>query len=146
MQEPSIPLLVYSKYHWFSGFIQEILKETEWADLTRPHLAILGGVRTGETRPSRLAVMIGVSRQAASKTIKELEERKLLTLQQDPDQKNSKVIVLTKSGQSCSMTIAKRVSHLMERLTEEFGAQAIESTIAILGADWATFMKQETKK
>lgn len=141
MSQSDLPLLVYGKYHWFTGFVSQVLSHTQWANLKRSHIIILGGIYSGERRSVRLAEMVGVSRQAVSKTVRELEELGLLQQQPDTKQGNSTVLELTGDGRACIAVVNKKVKHLMEKLSEAFGQEAVNNALDILSADWEALLE-----
>ena len=141
MPNPDIPLLVYGKYHWFTGYVGRVLSQTAWSDLSRAQIIILGGIYSGETRAIRLAEMTGVSRQAISKTVKELQNRGLLTQQADIEKGNSSVLMLTEDGQACVDTVNAQVDILMAKLKARFGGAAVKHAMAVLSADWSEFLE-----
>ena len=131
-----LPQLIYAKYHWLTAYISKLLQNSQWSNLSRSQLVILGGIRNGASRSSRLAEMIGVSRQAISKSVKELENQQLLYQEVDPEQANSMVLKLTDNGQKCIAFVDEHIQTLENRLAEEVGIEAVEQTKKLMSLDW----------
>ena len=115
MPEQHLPLLIYQKYHWLTGFISSYLKDSPWPDLSRPHVVILGGIYQGESKAIRLAEMVGVSRQAVYKSLKELEAKGLVVQKQNPEQLNSAIVELSNEGQACIDYVDNMINILEEK-------------------------------
>lgn len=142
MSQSHLPLLIYGKYHWFTGFVSQVLKTTQWSQLKRAHIIILGGIYSGETRSIRLAEMVGVSRQAVSKTVRELEEFGLIAQSSDSKKGNSSVLLLTQDGHACIEAVNTEVDLLMDGLSKKFGKQALKNAIDIMNADWGEILRK----
>jgi len=131
-----LPILIYQKYHWLTGFITNYLKDSPWPDLSRPQIVILGGIYQGESKAIRLAEMIGISRQAVYKSLKELEARGLVVQKQNPKQLNSAIIELSDEGQACIDYVDNMINTLEENLVKQHGKSKVEAVMEILKADW----------
>ncbi len=83
-----------------------------------------------------------MSRQAISKTVRELETIGLLRQERDIEQANSMVLVLTPDGQSCIDQVEIMVQELQSRLSEKFGEEAMHHTLTVLSADWEAILKE----
>lgn len=136
-----LPQLIYAKYHWLTAYVSQVLQDSEWSDLNRSQLVIMGGIRNGISRSSRLAEMIGVSRQAISKSVKELENLQLLYQEVDPEQANSMVLKLTDNGQRCIALVDQHIQALENRLAEKVGKEAVEQTKKLMSLDWDDLTK-----
>ena len=133
----NLPRVIYQKYHWFTDFIDEQLKGSPWPNLSRQQIIVLGGIYQGENKAIRIASMIGISRQAVYKIVKELEEYGLISQRQNPDQLNSSIIELTGEGERCVDFVENIISQQENKLIERFGIEKVEAALEVLSADWA---------
>lgn len=98
----------------------------------------------GPTTIGALAERLGVSQQAASKTVADLERRGYVERTADPADARARLVALTTRGLAVMATARDHRAALGRELAGRFGAEPVESarrllldTIAELGADTA---------
>ena len=74
------------------------LRTRGYRDVTESHLILFGNLDCGATHAAQIAQRMQVSRQAISKTLRELQTLDLLRLEDDPQRRNQKLVVMTALG------------------------------------------------
>lgn len=80
----------------------------------------------------RLAAVLGVSRQAARKVARGLEERGLATTQVDPADARKLNVVLTDFGESYAMAVVDVIEALNRRVAAQVSATSLEAADTVL--------------
>ncbi|NBD29505.1 MAG: MarR family transcriptional regulator [Alphaproteobacteria bacterium] len=83
---------------------------SEGFDLSEGQLALLSALDCGETYPAAVARRLDLSRQAIYRVTKEMEKAGFLTLQDDGDRGNQKIIVMTARGEALAMAAREALS------------------------------------
>lgn len=99
-----------------------------YADITEPHLILIGNLDCGSTHAAAVAQRMGVSRQAINRTMRELETQGFLRLEEDPIRRNQKIIVMTESG----VELVTHARGVLDELEELLGSRIGKNTIAVL--------------
>jgi DNA-binding MarR family transcriptional regulator len=127
---------MFQGFIWFDEGLQNYLRLKGWPAVTRPQSMVMLGVVLGVTRPSDIARMLGVSRQAVHITINAMVEIGLLELADDPDDRRSKIVVISRQGQKMREHAREATTLMTEELARRIGPQALEALRAALAADW----------
>ncbi|SDT99366.1 DNA-binding transcriptional regulator, MarR family [Amycolatopsis keratiniphila] len=91
-------------------------------------------VLAGPLSISALAERMGVTQQAASKAVAELERRGLLRREPDPADARSRLLHLTEKAGSAIAGSRKRRAALEKEITAEYGEQRVADAKALLAA------------
>ena len=121
---------------WFDESLQASLRKAGYEPITRTQSLFLLCLATGENRPSRLAELLGVSRQAVSHIIAELDHRGLITLSVDPADARGRIVEYAYDAQDLRRTAHDVVSKLEALLKRRIGADAFQSLAEGLAQDW----------
>tara|TARA_R110000868_G_scaffold54159_3_gene169559 strand:+ start:5176 stop:5646 length:471 start_codon:yes stop_codon:yes gene_type:complete len=125
-----------NRFMWFDGALQRNLDERGWGGVRRLESMTMMYVHAGITRPTELARLIGVTRQSMNTALRELEEKKLVRLVPDPDDKRCKIVEFDPAG-AAMRDEAQRVIEALEALLDErLGAGAADKLAALLQKDW----------
>ncbi len=89
-------------------------------------------VLAGPLSISALAERMGVTQQAASKAVAELERRGLLRREPDPADARTRLLHLTEQASSAVEASRKHRAALEKELADEFGAERIADAKALL--------------
>jgi DNA-binding MarR family transcriptional regulator len=81
-----------------------------------------------------LAERMGVTQQAASKAVADLERRGLLTREPDPEDARTKLLHLTDHAHQAVEATRRLRKDLQDELETEFGADRVDDTRALLAA------------
>ena len=87
-------------------------------------------------RISELARRLAVSRQAAQKSVKELERVKLVKTKIDPTNSSAKIVVLTAQGRANVAAALNVFSEIEMRLSRRVGSADLVSMRKTLEKDW----------
>ena len=113
--------------YWFDEQLQVRLEALGWGRRGRSQSLILANIANGETRASRMADNLGVSRQAMSQFLTELETDKLIEVVPDPDDRRARIVRFTPESEAIRED-AKKVLRDMEReLETAMGVKDFES-------------------
>lgn len=121
---------------WFDESLQASLRKAGYKPITRTQSLFLLCLATGENRPSRLAELLGVSRQAVSHIIAELDHRGLITLTIDPADARGRIVEYSYDAQDLRRTAHTVVSELESLLKHRIGADAFQALNKGLSHDW----------
>jgi DNA-binding MarR family transcriptional regulator len=80
--------------------IAEELREAGYADVRDSHGFVVQGLLAGDTTVTQLAARLGVSAQAVSKTVTELERAGYVRRGRDPDDARARPLRLTARGEA----------------------------------------------
>lgn len=134
--KPAIMIRLSGLLLWFDESLQASLLKAGYEPITRTHSLFLLCLATGENRPSRLAELLGVSRQAVSHIIAELNRRGLITLAVDPADARGRIVEYAYDAQDLRRTAHAVVGKLEALLKRRIGADAFQSLAEGLAADW----------
>ncbi|MGD9944457.1 MAG: MarR family winged helix-turn-helix transcriptional regulator [Burkholderiaceae bacterium] len=128
--------LLLARSDWFAREIMRGVRGSEFAYLTPAQSRLLAHMGGKPMSMAELARRLGVSRQAAHKTVGELVRREILAVQADPRRGNSKLVVYTDKGREVNRVGAQIIASIEGRLAERIGPQGVETLRALLAADW----------
>lgn len=135
-----VPML--QGFFWFDEGLQNYLRQKGWPSVTRPQSMVMVNVVLGVTRPSDIARALGVTRQAVHTTINGMVEIGLLELADDPQDRRSKIVVISEQGAKMREH-ARRATRLMcEELARRIGPERLETLREALAADWGPPMAE----
>lgn len=129
-----VPLL--QGFYWFDEGLQSYLRKRGWSDITRPQSMVMVNVISGVTRPSDIARMLGVSRQAIHVTIGQMVKMDLLELKDDPNDLRSKIVAISKRGKRTRKDARRAVRMLTEELGRRIGERNVRNLIQAFAKDW----------
>jgi DNA-binding MarR family transcriptional regulator len=127
---------MFQGFIWFDEGLQNYLRLKGWPTVTRPQSMVMLGVVLGVTRPSDIARMLGVSRQAVHITLNGMVEIGLLELADDPDDRRSKIVVISRQGQAMREHAREATILMTDELAHRIGPEALEALRAAMAADW----------
>ena len=114
-------------FYWFDEQLQIGLDAQGWGRMGRTQSLILANIANGETRASRMAEKLGISRQAMSQFLAELEERKLVEIVQDEADKRARIVRFTKESESIRKDAILILSKIEARMREVIGPEDFEA-------------------
>jgi DNA-binding MarR family transcriptional regulator len=129
-----IPML--QGFVWFDEGLQNYLRHNGWRDVRRPQSMVMMAVVFGITRPSEIARILGVSRQAVHTTISAMVDFGLVELTDDPDDRRSKIVTISPRGLEMSDHARKATSLMTQELGRRIGEQNLQALSSALAADW----------
>jgi DNA-binding MarR family transcriptional regulator len=104
--------------------------------VTEAHLVLFGNLDCGTTYASAIAQRMRVSRQAISKTLRELHALGLIRLETDPARGNQKLAVMTPDGMRLATDARQELAQIEARLADRIGRQSYEALRSALESGW----------
>ena len=101
------------------------LEKDGFDDLKASQLSFLGSLACGVNYAAELARVLGISRQAVHKTVRELEQAGWLATRPDDQLKNQRVIIFTVEGERMMSRARAHFLKLDTRLIEKFGKNTL---------------------
>lgn len=123
-------------FTWLDESLRNYLREQGWQSVTRPQAMVMMAVVRGVRRPSEIARILGVSRQAVHTTIIGMARLGLLELASDPDDGRSKIVVITEHGRGVSEHARAATQAMAKELEHRIGLSNLEALLRALAADW----------
>src|SRR5208283_1781483 len=138
-QHPLFMDLLKSLY-WFDNALQSGLKKSGFEAVTRAQSLILLNVMVGERRAARLATNLGVSRQAMSQMLAEMEKRGLITFTADHDDKRAQIVLFSPESRDIRNSALRILARLERELETRIGAKNVNALRKALGSDWGPYV------
>ncbi len=105
-------------------------------DITDPHLVLFGNLDCGATHASQIAQRMQVSRQAISKTLRELQSLGFVRLQDDPARKSQKLVIMTDRGMDLALDARRELGLIEAAIETDIGPQAMACLRRALEKRW----------
>jgi DNA-binding MarR family transcriptional regulator len=112
------------------------LRESGYEIVTEPHLVLFGNLDCGATHAAQIAQRMQVSRQAISKTLRELQSLALVRLEDDPARRNQKLVVMTEAGMQLALDAREQLHAIEAEIASEIGTEALTALRCALEAYW----------
>jgi len=121
------------------------LRARGYEAITEPHLVLFGNLDCGATHAAQIAQRMRVSRQAISKTLGELQGLGFLRLEDDPDRRNQKLVVMIERGMQLALEARGELRRIEAEISDRIGADAMEALRLALEKGWGTGSSQTGK-
>ncbi|MEQ9519409.1 MAG: MarR family transcriptional regulator [Parvibaculum sp.] len=122
-------------FMWLDRGLQANLAASGLPHVRRLESMVMLYASMGVLRPTELAKTLGVTRQSVNSAIRELEDKGLVALKADPDDRRCKMIHFTRSGDPIRQQAAAIMTGLEDVLEERIGARAYHQLHLALSAD-----------
>ena len=116
--------------------LRDRLRDCGFETVTEPHLVLFGNLDCGATHAAQIALRMQVSRQAISKTLRELQTLGFLTLQDDPSRGNQKLVVMTARGQDLAIEARQQLQAIEADMAASIGINAVSALRDALDRYW----------
>jgi DNA-binding MarR family transcriptional regulator len=135
---PPAPLtvLLQTASQWVMHALVARLHACGHVRVTEAHLVLFGNLDCGTTYASAIAQRMRVSRQAISKTLRELQTLGLVRLENDPVRANQKLVVMSPEGMRLANDARRELADIEARLADRIGREASEALRSILETGW----------
>ncbi|MBB4396713.1 MarR family winged helix-turn-helix transcriptional regulator [Bradyrhizobium sp. ERR14] len=121
-------------YYGWRGMTLEADEYLAKQGLSRPHHRILYVVaRRPDIAIGSLLEVLGISKQALSRPLNLLLERKLLTSRRSPEQHRSKLLRLTAAGQRIEQRASDHERKVLREAFDRVGASGAAAWMAVMG-------------
>ncbi|MDD2701379.1 MAG: hypothetical protein PHH36_09090 [Sideroxydans sp.] len=137
-----VPLgqLLLNAQQWTFQGILHLMAERGHTAFTVAHLMFLANLDCGTTHASLVAKRMGVSRQAVYRTTKELQALDVLTLENDLQKRNQKIIRMTPHGTKVVLDARDCLNTVEVTLKGRLGVRDFERLSNILRLDWGPIL------
>jgi len=136
MSSPFLMIRLLSAVYWFDEALQESLRVSGQQPVSRAQSLLLANLAVGEHRAARLARNLGVTRQAISQTISELESRGVVTTETDPEDGRARIVEFSDQAAPLRRAAQQILTELEQILEKRAGARNFRALYAALDADW----------
>lgn len=138
---PALPLLLLAGFRTLVDELHERLAAEGHPDVRPAHGFALQAIGRGAAGAGALADALGVSKQAAARTVARLEELGYVQRDTDPADARRQLLTLTDGGHDCLARSERILGELRDRWVAEVGDRRVASMertlAAVLGADAA---------
>ena len=134
-QEPLTVLLQAASQSILHGLMGR-LRAFGYADITEPHLILFGNLDCGATHAAQIAQRMQVSRQAISKTLRELQSLGWVLLEDDPARRNQKLVVMTQQGMKLAVDARRALEEIETLLADQIGDETMANLRNALEIGW----------
>lgn len=133
---PTLPVLLIKASTWFHTGLQANLENRGLMTTTRGQGHVIANVAAGEHRASRIAQNLGISAQAASQLLADMEAKGILVVSKDPTDKRARIVEFNPAWEGYHL-IAREILHGLEaHLERQFGKPLIDVMRLVLNGEW----------
>lgn len=125
-----------SATYWFDEALQAQLAEAGYPGITRTQSLLLANIAAGEQRAIRIAENLGVSRQAISQILAELEARNIVSVSTDPADRRARIVDFHPDAAPLRRVASKTLTELETLVASRIGAERFAIMREALAADW----------
>ncbi len=136
MHSPYLMMNLLSALYWFDEALQAALKEAGIPNVTRAQSMLIANISAGEHRATRIARNLGVTRQAISLMLGELEARGIVEIVPDPDDRRARIVRFADEANETRRAASKILHYLELKLVERVGLPAYHGLRDALRMDW----------
>ncbi len=136
MDHPLLMMNLMGALYWFDEALQSHIQAEGWPEISRAQSLLLANIAAGEHRATRLARNLGVSRQAISQMLADMQTRELIVVEQDPGDKRARVVKFHPDAARLRETARRVLAEMEAELGRRLGHDAIERLREVLKADW----------
>ncbi len=136
MHSPYLMMNLLSAVYWFDEALQAALKEAGLPNVSRAQSLLIANIAAGEHRAARIARNLGVTRQAISLMLGELEGRGIVELVPDPDDRRARIVRFAEEANPARRAAAKALDYLELKLAERLGMPAYHGLRDAMRLDW----------
>lgn len=142
MRRDLIILHLLEAVSWFDQISREKLKQLGRPIVSRTQATLLAHIASGECRPTRLAERVGISKQAVSVALSDLEQRDMLIFEPDPEDGRAKVVKFAPGIEQYREDTIAIFEDIEQTLTEVWGEHEMKIVRKALAIDWQSLPRQ----
>lgn len=121
-------------FYWLDEQLRARLAERGWHGITRSQSLVLANVGNGVTRASRIATNLGVSRQAMSQLLGEMEANGLVEITPDPGDRRAQLVAFASTAAGIREDAQQILRALEAEMEQAIGKSRMTSLRAALRA------------
>lgn len=136
MKNSLVMMNLMTGLYWFDDALQASLGGHGWEIMTRAQSLLISNLSAGEHSPSQLARNLGVSRQAISQMLAELEARGVVTMETDPKDRRARIVNFSRKSIPLRDAARSVLRQLEAELESRLGRKVFAAMKTGLEADW----------
>lgn len=136
MNSPLMMINLLSAVYWFDDALQGSLKEGGFTNTTRAQSLLIANIAAGEQRAIRIARNLGVTRQAISQMLAELEANGLIVVEADPNDGRARIVKFSEQAAGTRKAARSILEGLETELVQRLGLQSYVGLRDALMKDW----------
>jgi len=125
-----------SAVYWFDEALQAKLDSCGYPGVSRTQSLLLANIAAGEHRAIRIARNLGVSRQAISQVLAEMEARNIVSVTADPEDKRARIVDFHPSASELRKVASDLLGELAATVAQRIGEGRFATMRSALAADW----------
>jgi len=138
MQKNNLWHLLSEKLKWFENQLsfRESFSGEDLCHFTAAQIKILMTIQDQPPRISELGRKIGISKQAAHKTVRDLVKSGIVELLPDSSSKSAKLVRMTNNGRKAIRGIMEAMTRIEDGLAGDMGHDMLQILYDVLGRKW----------
>lgn len=128
--------LLLDAFTWFDEGLLASLAAAGSPRLTPAQSLVMAHLDGAGTRSAEVARRVGVSRQAIHRTVSELADLGLVSLEEDPANASARLVVLTDLGRATVTAALSTFQSIESTLAKRLGDPDVAALRRILSRDW----------
>src|ERR1044072_6075214 len=140
MHEPLL-LALLRKVYWLEDAIQDRLLSLGEPRVTRSEFFLIVNIASGTTHATDIARNLGISWQAVSLKLIELQKRGIINVREDPADRRSKIVSFTEVSQINAELCVQFMTELEGHLADALGTGTMDNFREVLTKDWSVAEK-----
>ncbi|MDE2561130.1 MAG: MarR family transcriptional regulator [Sphingomonadales bacterium] len=136
MKHDILMMNLLSAVYWFDEALQAKLEAGGYPGISRTQSLLLANIAAGEHRAIRIASNLGVSRQAISQILADMEARNIVSVSADPDDKRARIVDFHPSTGDLRKIAAAILGELEATVAERIGKARFQTMREALASDW----------
>ena len=122
--------------YWVDEALQAGLRSRGWKNVSRSQSLILVNVALGTQRASTLASNHGVSRQAISQMLADMQKAGLIEVGPDPADGRAQLVTFSRSSSKLRDDATRILQNIERELTDRLGKRRMAGLREALGSEW----------
>ena len=122
---------------WLDRGLQQNLVARGWPNVPRTESQVMILLAVGINRPIDIARSLGLTRQAINQTLNQLVEKKLVKLENDPDDRRCKIVRYAEEGEAMRLDALEIMAELERELGRRGGRSALECLRRMNKWEWS---------
>jgi DNA-binding MarR family transcriptional regulator len=131
-----IALALLNDFYWIELGIRSYLRSRGNPEFSRADGMVIANITLGYNRPSDIARQLGVSRQAIHRQIRQMKEKGIVELNDDPTDGRIKLVVITDLARKMNEDGIVAMGILWEELGRRLGKANLNRAAKVLARDW----------
>ena len=128
--------MLMKRMYWFQEALQSALEVNGLRPISRAQASVIGNIAAGQCKASNIARNLGVSRQAISQILTELERLRYIEFAVDPNDKRSRIVRFNDAYAEEGETCARILDAIELELGQRIGRRRTGCLRESLEAEW----------